>query len=462
MNPTLQIFHNEEERMRNIQEAWEAILQILKSDPTVSPAAYDLWIKEIQPIAIEGEALVLSVPSVFQRDIIEQQFAGPLVSAVQAAIGIPLKLLIRAEDEEAAREEEDKQDKQLRRDLTTYYKMINPFYTFKTFVVGPTNDFAYLAAQSVADKPANAYNPLFIWGGSGLGKTHLLHAICNEIHQNNPKSKILYTTCESFTNDFLAALHDMTLPDFRQKYRDVDILLIDDIQFLANKVQTQEEFFNTFEAIKLAGGQVVLTSDRRPNEIATLTDRLMSRFEAGMLADIQPPPIETRILIVQSKAAQLNFHIDKNVCDYIARELKTNVRQIEGVINKLHAEYRLNGSVPTERSAELAISNVRNDNQPVEVTVDRIIAEVARTMNVQPEDIRNKGGNSQISKARKVSAYIIREITRMKTKEIGNEFGGLDHSTISYATTSVENKMKSDTAFKAMVEDILNNLKTDR
>ncbi len=445
--------------MRSIQEVWNAVLQIMQNDAGISRAAFDLWIECITPVAIEGEAFVVSVPSVFQRDIIEQQFAQQLTSAVETAIGLPLSLFIRAEDEEQQKAEEDKMDDSLRHDLSSYYKMINPFYTFKTFVVGPTNNFAYATAQSVADKPAGAYNPLFIWGGSGLGKTHLLHAICNEMHLKNRQAKILYTSCENFTNEFLIALNRQTLPDFRQKYREVDILLIDDIQFLANKEQTQEEFFNTFEAVKNAGGQIVVTSDRRPNEIATLTDRLKSRFEAGMLADVQPPPIETRILIVRSKAEQLHFHIDKNVCDYIARELKTNVRQIEGVINKLHGEYLLNGTIPTERLAEEAIANVRNDNQPVAVTVEKVISEVSRTMGVSVDDIRAKGGNANIKQARKVAAYIIREITKMKMEEIGNEFGGLDHSTISYAYKNVADKMKKDTTFKAVVEDIMKNLK---
>lgn len=445
--------------MKSIQEVWDAVLQIMRNDPGISRVAFDSWIDCITPVAIEGESFVLTVPSVFQRNIIEQQFSAQLTAAVEAAIGLPLSLFIRAEDEEQQKAEEDKMDDSLRHDLSSYYKMINPFYTFKTFVVGPTNNFAYATAQSVADKPAGAYNPLFIWGGSGLGKTHLLHAICNEMHIKNRQAKILYATCETFTNEFLAALHNQTLPDFRQKYREVDILLIDDIQFLANKEQTQEEFFNTFEAVKNAGGQIVLTSDRRPNEIATLTDRLKSRFEAGMLADVQPPPIETRILIVRSKAEQLHFHLEKNVCDYIARELKTNVRQIEGVINKLHGEYLLNGTIPTERTAEEAISNVRNDNQPVAVTVEKVISEVSRTMDVSVDDIRAKGGNANIKQARKVAAYIIREITKMKMEEIGNEFGGLDHSTISYAYKNVSDKMKKDTTFKAVVEDIMKNLK---
>ena len=444
--------------MRTIEEVWEAVSQIMKNDPDISGVAYDMWLGDITPVAIEGESFVVTIPTVFQRNVIEQQFAGKLTAAIEKAIGLPLALFIRAEDEEQQKAEEDKLDDSLRHDLSSYYKMINPFYTFKTFVVGPTNNFAYATAQSVADKPAGAYNPLFIWGGSGLGKTHLLHAICNEMHLKNRQCKILYATCETFTNEFLVALHGQTLPDFRQKYREVDILLIDDIQFLANKEQTQEEFFNTFEAVKNAGGQVVLTSDRRPNEIATLTDRLKSRFEAGMLADVQPPPIETRILIVKTKADQLHFHLDKNVCDYIARELKTNVRQIEGVINKLHGEYLLNGTIPTERTAEEAIANVRNDNQPVAVTVEKVITEVSRTMAVSVEDLRSKGGNATIKQARKVAAYIIREITKMKMEEIGNEFGGLDHSTISYAYKNVADKMKKDTSFKALVEDIMKNL----
>lgn len=463
----------EELLMKNIQEVWDAIMVVLKNDPTLSDAVYSAWFTCIKPVAIEGDTLVLSVEGSLQKQMIEK-FSVQLEAAIEATVGFPLEPVIRAEEEEQAKAEDARHDALLRRDLSSYYTMINAFYTFDTFIVGPTSDLAYYAAQAVAKQVVermkhpdqfmfqnNSNNPLFIWGGSGLGKTHLLHAICNEVHRNVPDAKLLYTTCDSFVNDYMDAMNNKTWSEFRQKYRDVNLLLIDDIQFLQKKEQMQVEFFNTFEAITNFGGYVVLTSDRRPNEIATLTDRLRSRFERGMLADIQPPPIETRLLIVQTKVAALNFHMDKRVCEYIARELKTNVRQIEGVINRLHGEYLLAGTVPNEKTAEIAISNVRNSDQPVSVTVERIISEVARTMDVNPDDIRSKGGNAQIRKARKVAAYIIREITRMKTKEIGNEFGGLDHSTISYATANVEAKMKSDSDFKQMVEDILNNLKNE-
>ena len=331
-------------------------------------------------------------------------------------------------------------------------------YSFENFIVGSSNKFAYAASQAVASKPAGYYNPLFIYGGSGLGKTHLLYAICNEIRKNTPSVKIIYTKGEYIANELIEAIGSGTTPEFRAKYRQVDVLLVDDIQFIAGKISTQEEFFHTFDALHQANKQIVLTSDRPPKEIATLEERLRTRFEMGLLADIQPPDLETRIAIIKRKAKLLDLVISDNVAEYIASQLKNSVRQLEGAVKRMRAQYLLGGEAPSLITAQNAIRDIRNDSQPVPVTVERIITEVARTMNVTPEDIRSTKRSAPISQARQVAEYVVRDITGLPMKSIGEEFGTRDHSTIVYAIQKVENRMTKDPSFKGMVMDIIKNI----
>ena len=324
--------------------------------------------------------------------------------------------------------------------------------------MGSSNKFAHAASQAVASKPAGYYNPLFIYGGSGLGKTHLLYAICNEIRRNTPDVKIFYTKGENMANELIEAMQNHLTPEFRAKYRQVDVLLVDDIQFIAGKVATQEEFFHTFDALHQANKQIVLTSDRPPREIATLEDRLRTRFEMGLLADIQPPDLETRIAIIKRKAQLLDFTVSDEICEYIANQLKSNVRQLEGAVKSMRAQCLLNGDQPSLATAQSAIRDIRNDSQPVPITVERIVNEVARTMNVTPEDIRSNKRSAPISQARQVAAYVVRNITGLPMKAIGEEFGTRDHSTIVYALQKVESRMTREPSFKGMVNDIIKNI----
>ena len=325
-------------------------------------------------------------------------------------------------------------------------------------MVGSSNKFAHAASQAVASKPASYYNPLFIYGGSGLGKTHLLYAICNEIRKNSPAANILFTKGEYMANELIEAIQKGQTMEFRAKYRQVDVLLIDDIQFISGKVSTQEEFFHTFDALHQANKQIVLTSDRPPREIATLEERLRTRFEMGLLADIQPPDLETRIAIIRRKAQLLDIPITDDIAEYIAGQLKSNVRQLEGAVKCMRAQYLLAGEQPTLVTAQNAIRDIRNDSQPVPITVERIINEVARTMTVTPEDIRSTKRSAPISQARQVAAYVVRSITGLPMKAIGEEFGTRDHSTIVYAIQKVESRMAKDSSFKGMVGDIIKNI----
>ncbi len=447
--------------MENIKEAWSGILEYLHAQSDISEVAFNMWITCMEPCRIEGNKVVVSVHTDFQRGIIAGQYTHKLKEAFAAVWGIPFELEILCKSQPAPQPVvvETPPTAEFPAAENLFGKKSSDYeYSFENFVVGPSNKFAHAASQSVANKPAGNYNPLFIYGGSGLGKTHLLYAICNEIRRKSPGTKILYTKGEFMTNELIEALRDKSPEEFRAKYRQVDLLLIDDIQFIAGKVGVQEEFFHTFDALHQANKQIVLTSDRPPKEIATLEERLRTRFEMGLLADIQPPDLETRIAIIKRKAQLLDITISNDVAEYIATQLKSNVRQLEGAVRRMQAQCMLEGESPSILTAQAAIRDIKQDSQPVPVTVERIITEVARTMSVSPEDVRSGKRSATISSARQVSQYVVREITGLSMEAIGEEFGGRDHSTVVYAIQKVQEKMAENPSFKGMVDDIIKNI----
>jgi chromosomal replication initiator protein len=333
-------------------------------------------------------------------------------------------------------------------------------FSFDTYIVGSSNKFAHAAALAVAANPAGAYNPLFIYGHSGLGKTHLLYAISNDIKKSKPDLQTLYIKGDDFTNELIDSIRKNTTIDFHQKYREVDLLLVDDIQFIAGKDSTQEEFFHTFNTLYESRKQIVLTSDRPPKEIQTLEDRLRTRFEWGLIADIQPPDFETRIAIIKRKAERLDVDIPNEVCEYIAKKLKTNIRQLEGAVKKMKAHHLLAGKPLDIRTAGTSISDILYSDQPPPLTVEKIIEEVARTFNVTPEDIRSTRRTATVSGARQIAMYIARETTQMPLVAIGEEFGGRDHSTIVYAIGQVEKTISQNTKTKGLIQDIIKNVQS--
>ena len=440
--------------METIKEVWSGILDYLHNLDDISEVAYNVWITCIEPRTIEDGEVVVFVHTNFQKKIVSEHYADKLKDAFENVLGIPLGLkIVSGEDLEKTTAAAPPPASGNLFDGST-----DQDYSFENFVVGSSNKFAHAASQAVASKPAGYYNPLFIYGGSGLGKTHLLYAICNEIRKNSPAANILFTKGEYMANELIEAIQKGQTMEFRAKYRQVDVLLIDDIQFISGKVSTQEEFFHTFDALHQANKQIVLTSDRPPREIATLEERLRTRFEMGLLADIQPPDFETRIAIIRRKAQLLDIPITDDIAEYIAGQLKSNVRQLEGAVKCMRAQYLLAGEQPTLVTAQNAIRDIRNDSQPVPITVERIINEVARTMTVTPEDIRSTKRSAPISQARQVAAYVVRSITGLPMKAIGEEFGTRDHSTIVYAIQKVESRMAKDSSFKGMVGDIIKNI----
>lgn len=436
--------------METIKEMWSSILDYLRVNEGLSQVAFDVWITCMEPHAIENGEVVVYVHTDFQKKIITENYKDRIINAFERVMGIPLGLKIMSRESAATDVASFAEP-----DLSIETEEQN---TFENFIVGGSNKFAYAAAQAVASKPAVQYNPLFIYGGSGLGKTHLLHAICNEIRRKNPAVKIIYVKGEAMANDIIEAIQNHTTPELRSKYRTADVLLVDDIQFISGKERTQEEFFHTFDYLHSNNKQIILTSDRPPKEIAALEDRLRNRFEMGLMADIQAPDLETRIAIIRKKAETLDIPLTDDIAEYVASQLKSNVRQLEGAVKKIKAQYNLTGERISLLTAQNAIRDMRNDNQPVSITVDRIINEVARTLMVKPEDIRSKKQNAPVSQARQVAIYVMRTVTGLPMQAIGEEFGGKDHSTIVYAIGKIEKRMDTDSMFKNQVNDIIKNI----
>ena len=336
-----------------------------------------------------------------------------------------------------------------KRDIPNY----NFEYTFENFIVGSTNKFAHAACVAVANNPATNYNPLFIYGNSGLGKTHLLYATINRMKQNNPNIKIIYTKGEDFTNQMISCLANKTMEDFRDKYRTCDVLLIDDIQFIAGKISTQEEFFHTFNALFEERKQIILTSDRPPRDIKTLEDRLKSRFEWGLIADIEPPDLELRIAIIKKKAEQVNVAIPDEVLTFLGENLRSNIRQIEGAIKKLAALSFLSGKIITLDLARDCISELLEGAEPVSITVDKIFTAVFHKYKISKEDIVSPKRNKEIAAARHISVYLIRELTEMSFPNIAKIYNR-DHSTIITSYNSTYQKAQMDSMFAVEMTEL--------
>ncbi len=432
--------------MDSYNDLWNLVREYCKEH--VTDTIYSLWLEPLQLVSFEDNKVVLSA-SEFKANIVQKKFMDLLNAAFEATMG-PIDIEIISDKAGAEKPEAAApayEDAQGNYDLT-----------FDTFVVGSSNKFPHAAALAVANAPGQAYNPLFIWGKPGLGKTHLLNAICAEIKKNQPDAKIIYTSSEDFTNELINSLAQKTMQQFHDKYRTADVLLVDDVQFIGGKASTQEEFFHTFDALIQDNKQIVFTSDRPPKEIQQLEERVKSRFEWGLLADIQPPDIETRMAIILRKAEYCGLTLSNDVVQYIAEKIKNNIRQLEGVVKKLNAQYIISGKEPNLLAAQNAIQDILSDNQPISVQVDNILSEVARTYDTTVDNIKSEKRNANISNARKAAMYIIREVTSLPMEKIGEIFGGKHHSTVIYGINKVEEAMDNDPSVKATIESIINNV----
>ena len=435
--------------MHSFSDVFERVKEVCRGE--MSEVAYNLWIDKLELTDMDSSTARLICSTEFMREIINEKYNALLTTAFEQTMGFPVKVEILSWETAAVRQPPAPPKK------TEFIP--EKEYSFETFVVGSGNSLAHAAAWAVANNPAKSYNPLFLHGGSGLGKTHLIYAICGRIRQNHPDYKLLYVKGEEFANELILAIRNGTTAEFKEKYRQADLLAVDDIQFIAGKESTQEEFFHTFNSLYECGKQIILTSDRPPKEIKTLEDRLRTRFEWGLLVDVQPPDFETRMAIISRKADSLGLKIPEDVAAFIAGKLKDNVRQLEGVVKRLEAHANLTGAPITILLAENAIQDIMTEHTPLPVTVDRIIDEVARTYGVTAEDIRGQRRSGQISTARQVAMYVVREITGMTQLKIGQEFGGRDHATVVYALQQVTKAIKTDPRKKETIEDIIKNIR---
>jgi chromosomal replication initiator protein len=440
----------------NIQlsSLWPRVLDLLKNELT--EISYNTWIKTIEPLSINSSTIELGVPTDFNKGILESRYIALISNAVKQIASRDYSFAVVIPSQESFTRNADLSDSSSNEDL--YNSILNPKYTFDTFVIGNGNRLAHAASVAVAEAPAQAYNPLFLYGGVGLGKTHLMHAIGHYILTQNPSSKVLYVSSEKFTNELINAIKDDRNEEFRSKYRNIDVLLIDDIQFIAGKERTQEEFFHTFNALYEANKQIIISSDRSPREINTLEDRLRSRFEWGLTADIQSPDLETRIAILQKKAQMENLFIPNDVLVFIANKVVSNIRELEGALNRVIAYSTL---TETELSVELCTEALKEllaaaNSKVIDATY--IIEAVARYYDLRPEEFLSQKRSRNISFPRQIAMYLCRDIMGISLPKIGNEFGGRDHTTVIHAITKIEQDIENDPETERTIQELKRNI----
>lgn len=449
----------------SLSDIYNLVVENYVREYNISASAKELWLDALEPISMEENVVTLATDTDFKRNTINSIYLEKLEEQFTIVLGNPIKVEIIIKDDIPTTETKFN-DIRNSRELTNKIDNIvhdnKVTYTFDNFIVGPSNNLAYAAAKAVSQKQHEKYNPLFIYGDSGLGKTHLLSAIQNEMTKNYPGINIIYISAETFTNEFLHSITANKTELFDEKYRNADALLIDDIQFIAGKEQTEEKFFHIFNELYKLNKAIVLTSDRPAKEIKSISDRLKTRFSSGLAADVRAPEYETRLAIIQRKADLLNFKIPDDVVDFIATKLKSNIRQIEGVVTKMNALYMVSQIKPTIVVAQNVIKDIVSDHQPIPITVDKIISEAAKIYNVDPDEIRSPKRNSPVSSARKVAIYVIQEITGLPYETIGQEFSGRDHSTVVYAIKNVKEMMAKDSNFRSVIEDLIKNIKANQ
>lgn len=433
-------------------EVWAKTLEIIKSELT--EVSFNTWLKTIEPISYQGNRIILGVPNDFTKGILEARYIVLISNALKQVTGEQINIKFTIPTEEIQKEVYQENDEKANIVSAPPTNLI-PKYTFETFVIGNSNRFAHAASLAVAEAPAKAYNPLFIYGGVGLGKTHLMHAIAHFILNQNPKSKVMYVSSEKFTNELINSIRDDKNVEFRNRYRNIDVLLVDDIQFIAGKESTQEEFFHTFNALHDANKQIIISSDRPPKEIPTLEDRLRSRFEWGLITDIQPPDLETRIAILRKKANVENLDIPNEVMHFIAKKIQSNIRELEGALIRIVAYSSLTNQDITVELANEALKDIISSIAPKKITVPLIKEVIAEHFNIRMEDFNSKKRTKAIAFPRQIAMYITRELTDLSLPKVGEEFGGRDHSTVIHACDKISNDVKKDINLKNTIDKFI-------
>lgn len=432
--------------MNSVNDIWCSIMDYLTTELTST--TMNTWFSECRPVDLTDSRLVIYTPTPFKRGIIKDRYASVITSKLTELFSSPFELEVLTGDE-----------------LDDYERAVPDDslpevagYTFDQFIVGNSNKYAHAAAVAVADKPGENFNPLFIYGNSGLGKTHLLLSIGQKIHERNPSAKIVYVKGDEFMNQMVQSIKDNTQAEFRNKYRYVDLFLVDDIQFIAGRMGVQEEFFHTFNNLYESGRQIVITSDRPPIEMVKLEDRLRSRFEGGLMADIQPPDLETRMAIIRNKASQLGMTLPDDVVEHIASEIQSNIRQIEGVVKRLTAYNSIMHETIDLTMARRAVKDVVRDGAYIP-TADVIVEEAARYYSLTPEDLRSQRRDKNIAMARQVSMHLMRTLTNMSLKDIGDQFTR-NHSTVISSLDKINDLLEKDPNMKDTIRDISSNITT--
>ena len=434
--------------VNSLDDIWKVLMQNLSTQLT--PTAITTWFSDCVPVELEEYRLVVRTSTQFKKKIITERFASSIKSSLSDLFSSDFELLILVGDEEYLRDEDIRDDDPLP-------EMAG--YTFDNFIVGNSNKFAHAAAISVAENPGKNYNPLFIYGNSGLGKTHLLMAIGHSIHERFPKKNISYIKGDDFTNEMVKSIREGKTLEFRAKYRNVDLFLVDDIQFIAGKQSTQEEFFHTFNSIYEAGNQIVITSDRPPKEMSLLDDRLRTRFEGGLMADIAPPDLETRMAIVRNKATRLGLLLPDDIIEYIASKITANVRQLEGVIKRLTAYKDILNDDINKASVERAIEDVIKNGNEIPKP-ENIIRETAKFYSLRPEDLKGNNRSRDTAMARQIAMYLMRQLTNLSLNDIGKELGR-NHTTALSSIRKIEEVMRTDSDLSGDIRDITSNITTN-
>ncbi|HLS61066.1 MAG TPA: chromosomal replication initiator protein DnaA [Virgibacillus sp.] len=447
--------------MENIEDLWNSALEEIEKK--ISKPSFDTWLKNTKAEKLSEDILTVNVPNEFARDWLEGRYTKLIADILFELTGAQLTTKFIIPESTAEIEERNQAPKQIAKNNHNYNAprtMLNPKYTFDSFVIGSGNRFAHAASLAVAEAPAKAYNPLFIYGGVGLGKTHLMHAIGHYVQEHDPNSSVVYLSSEKFTNEFINSIMDNKAGNFRNKYRNVDVLLIDDIQFLAGKEQTQEEFFHTFNTLHEENKQIIISSDRPPKEIPTLEDRLRSRFEWGLITDITPPDLETRIAILNKKAKAEGLEIPNEVMLYIANQIDTNIRELEGALIRVVAYSSLVNQDIDAALATDALVDIIPSKKPRIITIQGIQELISEKYDIKIEDFAAKRRTRAIAFPRQIAMYLSRQLTDLSLPKIGEEFGGRDHTTVIHAHNKISEMIDKDANFEKDIEEIKEQLKS--
>ena len=449
----------------DIVSLWKKTLQLIKGE--VASASFETFFKNTVPIETNSNELTLLAPTEFAEDILRTRYLNLIESCLSQLTSNKFEIKIISDSNEVEQNplktsnNNNIINNNSNNNIIRNYPRLNPKYTFDTFVIGNSNRCAHAACVAVAESPARAYNPLFLYGGVGLGKTHLMHAIGHSIMKEQNDAKVVYVSSEKFTNELINSIKSDKNEEFRDKYRNVDILLIDDIQFIAGKEGTQEEFFHTFNALHEANKQIIISSDRPPKEIPTLEDRLRSRFEMGLIADIQPPDFETRIAILKTKAQIENIDIPNEVMNYIATYIKSNIRELEGALTRVVAYSSLiNKDISYDLAVE-ALKDIVTTSESQEISVNRIKEKVSTAFGIKMDDFNSKKRTRTIAYPRQIAMYLSRELTDLSLPKIGNEFGGRDHTTVIHAHDKISKdlELEKNSELKEKISKIIAELK---